>query len=126
MVINDKVSTLITFGYLSTTTCGMAFGLLCITIASFVHMLSKLLVRDVWTRTGSEGWGGCSINAQSRRKYEKGIHSMLHIFHPSAALFPCQLIPAHVALLPVQGGYHHQYNPGCLPVDIHQERMGDL
>jgi hypothetical protein len=36
--ISDKTSTIITFGYLSTTTCGMAFGLLCITIASFVSL----------------------------------------------------------------------------------------
>ena len=34
--IDSKTSTFITFGYLSTTTCGMAFGLLCITIAAFV------------------------------------------------------------------------------------------
>mmetsp|Transcript_20265 Transcript_20265/g.14952 ORF Transcript_20265/g.14952 Transcript_20265/m.14952 type:complete len:88 (+) Transcript_20265:3-266(+) len=33
--ISDKVSSIITFGYLSSTTCGMAFGLLCITIAAF-------------------------------------------------------------------------------------------
>jgi len=39
VAISDKTSTLITFGYLSTTTCGMAFGLLCITIAAFVSFL---------------------------------------------------------------------------------------
>ena len=36
--ISDKVNSFITFGYLSTTTCGMAFGLLCITIATFCVM----------------------------------------------------------------------------------------
>ena len=34
--IGKKVNSLVAFGYLSTTTCGMAFGLLCITIAAFV------------------------------------------------------------------------------------------
>ena len=36
--ISDKVNSFITFGFLSTTTCGMAFGLLCITIATFCVM----------------------------------------------------------------------------------------
>jgi len=35
----DSVSEWIQFGYLSTTTCGMAFGLLCITIAALCSML---------------------------------------------------------------------------------------
>lgn len=38
IAISDSTSTIITFGYLSTTTCGMAFGLLCITIAAFCVM----------------------------------------------------------------------------------------
>lgn len=37
--IDPKVSGIVQFGYLSTTTCGMAFGLLCITIAAFCSML---------------------------------------------------------------------------------------
>ena len=49
--IDDSISSLIAFGYLSATTCGMAFGLLCITIATFVNSnLNSSLVRDLWTR----------------------------------------------------------------------------
>ena len=35
----NSVPEWIQFGYLSTTTCGMAFGLLCITIAALCSML---------------------------------------------------------------------------------------
>ena len=35
----NSVPQWIQFGYLSTTTCGMAFGLLCITIAALCSML---------------------------------------------------------------------------------------
>jgi hypothetical protein len=41
VAISGNSSTLITFGYLSTTTCGMAFGFLCITIATFVFYIMK-------------------------------------------------------------------------------------
>ena len=37
IAISESSSSFVTFGYLSTTTCGMAFGLLCITIATFVY-----------------------------------------------------------------------------------------
>ena len=61
MIISDKISTFVTFGYLSATTCGMAFGLLCITIAAFVYSLNFIcyniiLVLNVWTRSCFERW----------------------------------------------------------------------
>jgi hypothetical protein len=42
--IGKKVNGFVAFGYLSTTTCGMAFGLLCITIAAFVSLIFELIV----------------------------------------------------------------------------------
>jgi hypothetical protein len=40
------------FGYLSATTFSMGFGLLCITIATFVlFIILKFLVPNVWSRT---------------------------------------------------------------------------
>jgi hypothetical protein len=66
VIISEKVSTFITFGYLSTTTCGMAFGLICITIAAFVtnkYILTLIIVLNVWTRFGIKRWGGSQVNA---------------------------------------------------------------
>ena len=40
--IGDKINPLIQFGYLSTTTAGMAFGLLCITIAALVSNIHPI------------------------------------------------------------------------------------
>ena len=57
MEIEGKVPGLIQFGYLATTTGGMGFGLLCITMAALVSIDFELLingydlVRNVGTRS---------------------------------------------------------------------------
>ena len=47
IAISESSSSFVTFGYLSTTTCGMAFGLLCITIATFVN--NKKLIINIYS-----------------------------------------------------------------------------
>ena len=57
MEIKDEVSTSVALGYLSTTTAGMAFGLLCITIASLVCKLF-ICLRFSFYYIGSYAWAG--------------------------------------------------------------------
>jgi len=70
MEIDSKVPGLIQFGYLATTTGGMAFGLLCITIAALVSYFLiplsdySVLVWHAGSWACLERWRRCQLNAQ--------------------------------------------------------------
>jgi len=50
----DTVNPLLSFGYLTTTTFAMGFGLLAITIATFVFLnFHTIVVHNVWARLGA-------------------------------------------------------------------------
>ena len=66
MEIEGKVPGLIQFGYLATTTGGMGFGLLCITIAALVSTLIAMLAQFKHSFVSVACWG-----LDSRSEVEK-------------------------------------------------------
>jgi hypothetical protein len=96
--ISDKISTFITFGYLSTTACGMSFGLLCITIAAFCVMFGPGLALR-----GGEGPQSMHIAVDNMKKesYQCFTFFILQLlfFHISSFLLMWLYYPVMVAII---------------------------
>ena len=81
--MEGKVKQITQLGYLSVTTAGMAFGLLCITIASLVSssgVSDKSIVRNAWTWSCAERRRRCYFDAQGSRYDGKRGQPLLQIF----------------------------------------------
>ena len=98
VIIDPKASSLVTFGYLSTTTCGMAFGLLCITIAAFCVMFGPGLALRGGDGAASMHKAVENMKSESRHCFNFFILQLL-FFHVSSFLLMWLYYPVKVALI---------------------------
>ena len=94
----NQVPSLVQFGYLSMTTCGMAFGLLCITIAALVSMLGPGLALR-----GGDGANSMhkAVEAMKNESKQCFFFFMLQLlfFHLSSFLLMMVLYSKRVAII---------------------------
>lgn len=95
--MGSKIPGWIQFGYLSTTTCGMAFGLLCITIAALCSMLGPGLALRGSNGAESMHQAVENMKLESRTCFTFFILQLL-FFHLSSFLLMWTLYTKTVAL----------------------------
>ena len=99
----------------------MGFGLLCITIASFVIKENlTLIVFDVWVgQSFARRWYRRS--GLRDRPTEGQILLLFQLFHALAFILPHLFFPADVDLLPVPCGSRDQCDTVCVPHPVCKE-----